>query len=124
MLAAAATEPISVDYDVIAKHPELGERLSADVSATTNTVTLGSALNFSTIDQFTIQIGDEQMTVTAVADRVLTVIRGANGTVASSHGLGETVTVVTDNSLTASVSASDTAITVNDLLLFPPDPSV
>ena len=64
------------------------------------------------------------MTVTAVADRVLTVIRGANGTVASSHGLGETVTVVTDNSLTASVSASDTAITVNDLLLFPPDPSV
>ncbi len=65
---------------------------AATSSATTINLANGAAIA-STNGQYVIQIGSEEMLVTAVSDNTLTVTRGYHGTTAASHSSGTGVIV-------------------------------
>lgn len=62
--------------------------LSGSINNTVTSLSVASASSFPTGGTFRIAIGDELMVVTAVSGSTFTVIRGAEGTTASSHNSG------------------------------------
>lgn len=79
--------------------------LAADVGLTDTSITVANTSGFPAAP-FDIQVGYEQMTVTAVASPALTVTRAANATTAVEHFTGENV-------LWLNWSASDHLVEVN-----------
>lgn len=73
-----------------------GTLANAVISPTVTTITVNNPAAFpaSGTPNFTIQINNEQMTVTAVSGNTFTVQRRANGTTATTHAMGATVSVV------------------------------
>jgi hypothetical protein len=70
-------------------------KLAAAIGATDTTLTVNDASSFSSSGG-TIQIGSEQITYTGKSGNTLTgLTRGANGTTAATHAVGDVVTVVT-----------------------------
>ncbi len=69
-----------------------------DTSSTSITVTNAFPGNTASIIPLdgVIQIGSEQMTVTAIAGNTLTVTRGANGTTAATHNSGANISLALD----------------------------
>jgi len=73
--------------------------LTANINSAVTSVsvdTVGSLFSATEVP-YTVAVGDEQMTVTAVtgtAPQVLTVVRGVNSTTAASHLLGDVIDVV------------------------------
>ncbi len=78
--------------------------LAAIVPLAAANITLTSIANFPTTTGFVIQIGSEQMQVTAIAGNVFTVARGFGGTTPAAYAVGVSVTSVGVN--TATVSGS------------------
>lgn len=68
--------------------------LSADIDNVQTTFNVNSAIGMPLSRPFSIQVGAEQMSVTAVDGNQLTVIRGFNGTTAAAHTANTTVTTL------------------------------
>lgn len=75
------------DGDLTVTRTDIGafSRLASTVSAAATTLTVSSTADFPTSVPFVIQVDSERMLVTAVAGNQLTVTRGYNSTVATSH---------------------------------------
>ncbi len=97
--------------------------LSAALAAADTTLTVAAATNFPTTAPFTIRIDNEQLTVTAGAGTVTwTVTRGVNGTTAAAHASGATIVNVVPaatTTLSASLDAATTTVTVASAASFP-----
>ena len=98
---ATTTKTIEVTVDPVNDLPMLNPialpnstLASAVISPTVTTITLANAAAFPTsgTPSFTIQVDNEQMTVTAVSGKTFTVQRKANGTTAAAHAVGAAVT--------------------------------
>ncbi len=95
---------------------------SAVSSPTVTTITLANATAFpaSGTPNFTIQVDNEQMTVTAVSGNTFTVLRNANGTTAAKHAAGAVVTIaLPSNKLDGAMTDTDTEIFLTDASAFP-----
>lgn len=68
--------------------------LSAVLTASDPLLTLNDASAFPTTGDFYILIGSEQILVSGVSSNTFSVTRGVNGTSATAHALGETVTLI------------------------------
>jgi hypothetical protein len=68
--------------------------LSAAITSSATSLTVASDAGFPTTAPFTVTIGTEDLTVTAVSGTTWTVTRGANGTTAAAQAAGATVSLV------------------------------
>lgn len=78
--------------ELFANKPE--STLAGSITNSATTLAVASASTFPTGGTFRIAIGDELMVVTAVSGTTFTVTRGAEGTTATSHTSGVTVSGV------------------------------
>jgi YD repeat-containing protein len=83
-------------------------KLNAALGATDTSLTVASAAGFPTTGPFNVQVGGEQMTVTAVAGNTWTVTRGVN----SNPNITPTI-------LTADITAAALTLTVANAATFP-----
>lgn len=91
------------------------------IDAVTGTLAVANASQFPTTLPFTIQLDQEQMTVTDVAGDTFFVTRGVNGTTAAPHTFGASVSLVGGTASTT-LSAIESNITVAALNTFPTTP--
>jgi predicted outer membrane repeat protein len=88
----AATHAAGVAVTLVGSNVTANNVLVADT-----TITVADASTFPTVGGFAIQINNEKMQVVSVAGNVFSVQRGFNGTVATTHTAGTTVTLVRAN---------------------------
>ncbi|MBI1312843.1 hypothetical protein GC176_16260 [bacterium] len=92
--------------------------LKADVTVGATTVDVVDPSVFPAQTPFVIEIGTEQMQVTAVNGTTLTVTRGFNMTTAAAHAIGETVSQVIETPLVAAINNVVTTFAVANAGVF------
>ena len=96
VLTVTPTLPDAAEYDesLFASDGDVTLAATITSTATTLTVAIASGSAMSTVLPYTLQLGSEQVTVTAVSGATLTVTRGAGGTTAAAHTTGTPIEVV------------------------------
>lgn len=90
--------------------------LSAGIDSSTSTLTVADPNGLPTTSTFEIRVGNEEMRVTDVSGNTLTVIRGINGTLATSHSSTDVVSVIVRGDIgTGTIQNDDTSLSIDDV---------